>query len=184
MFERFRRDAKVAMVLAQEDARELCGGQISPQHLLLGVVQAAEPGLSAVLSGHGLTADAVRDRLSAEPTGDDSFAEDAEALAAIGIDLRAVRDSVSRTFGDDAFDNALRKSGRRRRRRGHLPFTRSAKKALELAVRDAVLHKDDRISCEHVVLGVLRGGDPAVIDMITDPARLRAEVTALLDKAA
>ncbi|MEZ0362758.1 Clp protease N-terminal domain-containing protein [Mycobacterium sp. pUA109] len=187
VFERFTRDARVAVVLAQEDARELVAGEIGSQHLLLGLLQAAEPDLSAVLGGFGLTADAVRARLAAGEASGESFDTDAEALRSLGIDLRAVRDSVARTFGADAFDNALRKSGRRRRRRGHIPFTRAAKKALELALREALAHKDKEIRCEHVVLGLLRGGDPAALALITehvDPGRLRASVVTLLDRAA
>src|SRR5712672_3151045 len=126
MFERFTRAARVAVVLAQEEARELRTREITPQHLLLGAVQAADNDLAAVLSGYGLTTDVVRARLiETSPTTDDSFDEDAEALRAIGIDLRAVRDSVARTFGADVFDDALPRSGRRRRRRGHTPFSRS-----------------------------------------------------------
>src|ERR1700675_1313514 len=114
MFERFTRHARVAVVLAQEEARELSTREIGPQHLLLGVLQASGTDLSAVLSGYGLTAGVVRTRLSeASPATDELFGEDAEALRAIGIDLKAVRDSVARTFGADAFDNALPRSGRR-----------------------------------------------------------------------
>jgi hypothetical protein len=44
----------------------------------------------------------------------------------------------------DAFDDALRKSDRRRRRR-RIPFTRSAEKVLELALREALAYKDTEI---------------------------------------
>ncbi len=54
---------------------------------------------------------------------------------------------LNRTFGADAYDNALRKSGRRGRRRGHIPFTKPAKKVLELALREALAHKDNWIGC-------------------------------------
>src|ERR1700722_1439615 len=118
MSERFPRHARVAVVLAQEEARELRTREIAPQHLLLGILQSAGNDLSAVVSAYGLTADAVRARLiEAAPKTDEAFDEDAEALRAIGIDLAAVRDSVARTFGPDAFGNALSASGRRRRRR-------------------------------------------------------------------
>jgi ATP-dependent Clp protease ATP-binding subunit ClpA len=140
-----------------------------------------------VLSAYGLTADVVRARLVEASTGDESFDEDADALRAIGIDLRAVRDSVARTFGADAFDQALSRSGRSRRRRGHLRFTRAAKKAVELALREALAHKDHVIRCEHLLLGILRSGDQATIGLITeyvDTAQLRAALIALLDKAA
>ncbi len=128
MFERFSRNARVAVVLAQEEARELNADEIRPEHLLVGVIQSAGHDFSRVLSGYGLTADVVRDRLiAAESRRDESFDDDAEALRSIGIDLHAVRDNVDHTFGDGAFDNAMHKSGRRRRR-GHIPFTRSAEK--------------------------------------------------------
>ncbi|MGO9153259.1 Clp protease N-terminal domain-containing protein [Mycobacterium sp.] len=191
MFERFTRQARVAVVLAQEEARELCTREIAPQHLLLGILQTAGHDLSAVLSGYGLTVDAVRARLiEAAPKTDESrpdFAEDSEALRAIGIDLRAVRDSVARTFGPDAFDDAVSQSGRRRRRRGHIPFTRPAKKTLEYAVREALAHKDNEIGCEHLLLGILRSGDKEALGLITGhlyTAQLRAAILALLDKAA
>jgi ATP-dependent Clp protease ATP-binding subunit ClpA len=187
VFERFTRNTRVAVVLAHEEARELGHHEIGSQHLLLGLLQAADDDLSAVLSGYGLTADVVRARLVETSSADDSCDEDADALRAIGIDLSAVRDSVARTFGADAFDQALRKSGRRRRRRGHLPLTRAAKKALELALREALAHKDKEIRCEHLLLGILRGGDEAAIGLVTehvDTVQLRAAIIALLDKAA
>lgn len=192
MFERFTRHARVAIVLAQEEARELGTREIGAQHMLLGVLQSAGNDLSAALGGYGLTADAVRARLieaagAASQAPDESFDEDAEALRAIGIDLRAVRDSVARTFGADVFDNALPRSGRRRRRRGHVPFTRAAKKSLELAVREALAHKDNEIGCEHLMLGIMRGGDKEANDLIAehvDTAQLRPAILALLDRAA
>lgn len=187
VFERFARNARVAVVLAQEEARELCDRETGSQHLLLGVLQAAGRDLSVVLNGYGLTAEVVRARLAESSTSDQSFDEDADALRAIGIDLRAVRDSVARTFGAEALDHALSRSGRRRRRRGHIPFTRSAKKALELALREALAHKDNEIRCEHLLLGILRGGDKAAIGLITEhvyTAQLRAAVIKLMDQAA
>ena len=192
MFERFTRQSRVAVVLAQEEARELRIREIAPQHLLLGALQAAGNDLSTVLSGYGLTAELVRARLmqAASKTTDESLDEDAEALRAIGIDLLAVRDSVARTFGADAFDNALPRSGRRRgrqRRSSRVPFTRAAKKCLELAVREAVAHRDNEIACEHLLLGIMRSGDKAAIGLITEhvyTAQLRSSILALLDEAA
>jgi ATP-dependent Clp protease ATP-binding subunit ClpA len=187
MFERFARNARAAVVLAQEEARDLCERETGAQHMLLGVLQAAGEELSAVLTGYGLTAETVRARLAESSTGDNSFDEDADALSTIGIDLRAVRDSVARAFGSDAFDNALSRSGRRRRPRGHISFSHGAKKALELALREALAHKDNEIRCEHLVLGILRGGDKAAIGLITEhvyTAQLREAVIRLMDKAA
>jgi ATP-dependent Clp protease ATP-binding subunit ClpA len=183
MFERFSRNARVAVALAQEEARELSADEIGPEHLLVGVLQSAGHGLSAMLGNYGLTADAVRERLAAVGSKDETFDADAEALRAIGIDLRVVRDAV----GADAYDNALRRSGRRRRRRGHTSFTRSAKKVLELALREALAHDDKTIGCEHVLLGILRGGDKQTLELITEhvyASQLRGSIIELLDEAA
>ena len=157
------------MVLAQEEARELDADEIRPEHLLVGVLQSAGRDLSRVLAGHGLTAELMRERLAtADSPIDESFDDDVEALRSIGIDLRAVRENIDRTFGSGTYDNALRKSGRRRRRRGHIPFTKPAKKALELSLREALAHKDNTIGCEHIMLGILRGGDKFTLGLITE----------------
>jgi ATP-dependent Clp protease ATP-binding subunit ClpA len=188
MFERFSGSARVSVVLAQEAARELNSDEIRPEHLLVGVLQSAGRDLSGALGGYGLTADTIRAQLTASVGPEqESFEADAEALKTIGIDLRAVRDAVARTFGPDAFDDALSKSGRRRRRRGHIPFTKPAKKVLELALREALAHKDNWIGCEHIVLGILRGGDKFTLGLITehvDTDQLRGAIVGLLDQAA
>jgi ATP-dependent Clp protease ATP-binding subunit ClpA len=186
-FQRFTRNARAAVMLAQEGARELCGRETGSQHLLLGILQSASEALSAVLTGYGLTAEVVRARMAETSTSDKSFDEDADALSTIGIDLRAVRDSVARTFGADAFGSALSRSGRRRRPRGHISFSHGAKKALELALREALAHKDNEIGCEHLLLGILRSGDKTAIGLITEhvhTAQLCAAVIKLMDKAA
>jgi ATP-dependent Clp protease ATP-binding subunit ClpA len=186
-FQRFTRNARVAVMLASEEARELCDRETGSQHLLLGVLQAAGEDLSAVFTGYGLTAEVARARLAETSTGVKPFDDDADALRAIGIDLRAVRDSVARTFGSDAFDMALSRSGRRHRPRGHIPFNHGAKKVLELSLREALVHKDNEIRCEHLLLGILQSGDKPAIALITEhvyTAQLRAAVIKLLDKAA
>jgi len=97
---------------------------------------------------------------------------------------------VARTFGPEAFDNALSRSGRRRgwqRRSSHIPFNRAAKKSVELAVREALARKDNETACGHLLLGILRSGDKPAIGLITEHAytgRLRSPILALLDRAA
>ncbi len=185
MLERFTRSARVAVVLAQEEARDLGAREIGPEHLLVGVLESAADGLAAVFEGYGLSADVVRARLTG--ADDNAFDDDADALRAIGIDLHAVRDAVSGAFGSDAFDAAFRASGRRRRRRGQLAMSRSAKKVLELALREALAHKSKEISAEHLILAILRGGDRYTIGFITEHVyvlQLRASILALLDQAA
>lgn len=193
MFEKFQKSAKVAVMLSQEEAREMDDTRIGAEHVLVGVLDSAGAPLSELMGGYGLTADGVRDRLRAgseQPPMDD---EDAEALRAIGIDLSQVRESVSKVFGPQAFDKAFEKSGRRKARVrgwhpfGMIPFNSSAKKCLELALREAIAHKDNWIGCEHMVLGILRGGDPVALAVITERVsadELRQAVVGLLDQAA
>ena len=185
MFERFGRHARVAVVLAQEEAKELGANAIEPQHLLAGVLQSTSRQLSAELAALGLSADAVRDKLSAG-TSEPSFDDDADALRVLGIDLQTVRDRVNRAFGAGSFDNALSSSGRRVRR-GTLPFAKATKKVLELGLREALAHKASVIDSEHLLLGILRGGDPVACGLITEHVEveeLRRSIDALCRKAA
>jgi hypothetical protein len=78
---------------------------------------------------------------------------DASALAAIGIDLDAVRRSVEESFGPGAL------SGRRRRRGGHLPLCPKAKRALERSLREALALSDRHIGPEHILLGLASDAD-------------------------
>ncbi len=58
---------------------------------------------------------------------------------------------------------------------------------LELALREALAHKDNTIGCEHLMLGILRGGDKFTGGLITEhvhASQLRGAVIELLDKAA
>ena len=75
----------------------------------------------------------------------------------MGIDLEAVRASADAVFGKDALDRAGRAPVK-----GHIPFTADAKKALELALREAVRLRTNRIDGAMLLLGTLRGtGSPA-----------------------
>jgi ATP-dependent Clp protease ATP-binding subunit ClpA len=182
--ERFARDARAAMVLAEAEVRELGDNAIGPEHVLVGVLQSAGRDLAALCSAVGLTVEAVRARLDG---GRDAFTfdDDAAALASIGIDLKACAKRI-RTVGGDAFDDALRRSGRRRRRRGQIPLDRPGRKVLEYAHRE-LARRGRTIECEHLLLGILDGGDRYAIGLIgehVDTEHLRNAVTALLDQAA
>ena len=186
MFERFSKAAKVAVIVAQEEARELRSPHIGVEHLLLGVLAEPEPPLRNLLTGLGITLDGAREQVSrkrsTEPLGD----ADAEALKSIGIDLDAVRESLQASFGKDALDRGTPEP-RRRWRGGHIPFTREAKKVLELSLREALVHKDNHIGSEHVLLGIVRAPSPvaeAIITAHVPLAELREKVLVLLDRAA
>ena len=58
---------------------------------------------------------------------------------------------------------------------------------LELALREALAHEDGSIGCEHIVLGILRGGDKVTVGIITEhvtASQLRESIVAVLDEAA
>jgi ATP-dependent Clp protease ATP-binding subunit ClpA len=96
---------------------------------------------------------------------------DADALATLGIDLDEVRRSVEETFGPGALDRT--RAGRRGRWfAGHVPFDRSAKKVLELALREAIRMEHGHIGCEHVLLGLLHAEGSARTILLARGARL------------
>ncbi|MFF0815853.1 Clp protease N-terminal domain-containing protein [Rhodococcus sp. NPDC003318] len=190
MFERFTTAARAAVVAAQTEARDLRSPRIGAVHVLLGVlVVEADSPLGRVCADSGLTADGVRAELADGAAGRPLGEEDAEALRSIGIDLDAVRDSIEANFGADALDarDEDERKGWFTRRSGHIPFTAEGKKAIELALREALARKDREIRAEHLALGLLRGAAPDVVAVIAPhiaPADLRREVLVLLDRAA
>ncbi len=155
MFERFTKQARQVAVDAQTQARQLDHGHIGTEHILLAIL--ATPGTVSgrVLTRHGLTheaATATVRRLLKE--GDDL---DADLLGEIGIDLSAVKEKVEAAFGPGALDRPARRGGRSPL--GHIPFTKRAKKTLELALREAIALKHNHIADGHILLGLLRERD-------------------------
>jgi ATP-dependent Clp protease ATP-binding subunit ClpA len=173
MFERFTTAARETVVHAQVEARQLGHGTIGTEHLLLALLAQRECASAAVLTRHGLTHDAVAEAVTAYVVRDDL---DADALTTLGIDLDAVRTSVEATFGPGALDGPRKDPG------GHLPFSRRAKKVLELALREAIALKQKSISDAHIALGILREGEGLAMKVIhdrgIDPTDLRRELVA------
>jgi ATP-dependent Clp protease ATP-binding subunit ClpA len=173
MFERFTKDARAVVVLAQEEAIALEADRIGNEHLLLGL--AAEQGTAArVLDPLGLGHADVRAEL--ERT---NKRLDADALASIGIDLEEVRRRVEESFGPGAL------SGHRAGRR---PFSPGAKKALQLSLREAIALGDRHIGSEHILLGVMRDPGEPMADVLRrrkqTPEAIRAAVMAARTRAA
>lgn len=194
MFERFTQQARQSVISAQEEARTVEAAQILPVHLLLGTASAAEattPRLASVLAESGLTAAQLRGELQAQ--GPDSGHNDAAALESVGIDLDEVRRAVDAQFGEGALDAAAAGPAPRRRRLfgsvkgGHLPFSSGAKAVLTDSLRESTARKDGYIGPEHLLLGLLRGADPAVMSLISRhvaPEQLRARILGTMDAAA
>jgi ATP-dependent Clp protease ATP-binding subunit ClpA len=176
MFERFTKDARRVVVLAQEDARMLNHHHIGTEHLLLAFC-AHDNALRGTLRAHGLEASDLRSRIVRH--GGDPL--DPEALRTLGIDLDAVREATEEAFGEGALDAP---PGRRGRPTGHIPFTPQAKKALELSLRHAVRLKQKEIRSGHILLGLLHDKDFLAARLAAeagaDVASLRADITRLL----
>ena len=177
MFERFTPEARQVVVVAQEEAARLHHGQIGTEHLLLALLRRTDTPTSAVLARHGLTHDGVAASVVGHVRSGDL---DADALTTLGIDLDAVRSSVEASFGPGALDAPRRGSGPR----GHLPFSRRAKKVLELSLREALALSSKSISDGHIALGLLREGEGLAVRVLADrgvdPADLRRDLTTAL----
>ena len=172
MFERFTDEARRAVVVAQEEARALRAAQIDPVHLLLAL--SGDPGRGgAVLRAAGLDHEALRAALarSADPL-------DADALAAVGIDLTAVRAAAEAAFGPGALDRGRPEVS------GHVPFADGSKRALEESLRHVLRQKGRRrervIDSGAVLAGLLAVGDPLVTRVLqqlgTDAVRLTEQL--------
>jgi hypothetical protein len=147
MHTRFDTESRIAVAQATDIARELGHREVGPGHLLLGLLANPRGTAYAALWDHGINLDAARDLIAEhhvepEPQTNDQtdgpneprdagqapeYAEDREALAAIGIDLDRVREAVRANLGADLADDwaarpeRQRAKGRRRGRRHHHP---------------------------------------------------------------
>ena len=171
MFERFTDEARYVVVTAQEEARALRAPEIEPAHLLLALTEDDGRGGQA-LRAAGADHAAVRSALAGG-----GAAMDAEALAALGIDLAQVRAAAEAAFGPGALDRGAGRSG-------HIPFADGSKRALEEALRAVLrsrLRRRDRVIDSGAVLaGLLAVGDPVVDRVLqqagTDPAAVRTHL--------
>ena len=155
MFERFTGKARLAVVEAQRLASERNADEIRTEHLLAALYAVPDHLALTVLEAFSVDKEVVQreiDRL--RPGGRPAI--DAEALSTLGIDLDEVRRQVEEAFGPGALDRTRAAlGGRGRRLFGNVPFERTTKKALELALREALRLKHDYIGTEHILLGLI-----------------------------
>ena len=180
MFERFGQEARRVVIRAQEEARRRRHEQVGAEHLLLALAQEGSGPTPAVLAEAGLTAQVVEAHLRPVPAATDI---DADALRSIGVDLDRIVAAVEERFGAGAFHRAglprsrWPLSGSVFGRGGAVRFDDAAKKALELALREAIARGDRTLGAHHVLLGLLRAGSPGpgrILDAAgVPPARLR-----------
>jgi ATP-dependent Clp protease ATP-binding subunit ClpA len=178
MFERFTESARQVVTDAQAEARRLHHPYIGTEHLLLALLGQATTTPGRILVHHGLDHDraaATLERLLGTAAPDPL---DADLLDKIGIDLGAVREKVVAAFGPGALDRRTR--GVRGPVTGHIPFSKRAKKVLELSLREALALKHNHIADGHILLGMLREGEGLAAQIIADAGidfdTLRAEI--------
>jgi ATP-dependent Clp protease ATP-binding subunit ClpC len=98
----------------------------------------------------------------------------ARALRNLGVTESAVRTGIEETVG----------LGKEDAPSGHIPFTKRAKKVLELSLREAMQFKHNYISTEHILLALQREGDGLAAQIlashIPDMAAIRVTVNDLL----
>jgi ATP-dependent Clp protease ATP-binding subunit ClpA len=192
MFERFTDKARKVVSLALAEAKEQGDDQIRLVHMLYGLA-AADGVATRALTALGVDAAAVEreiGRASGAPPGsmsprDEATDGDAEALAAIGIDLDEIRRRIEESFGPGALERAPLTRRGPLNWTGRLPLNDQAKLTLALSIKQARALHHNYIGTEHVLLGLLRvaerypHGDFATVTLPglgLDPADLRARV--------
>ncbi|GGS21667.1 MULTISPECIES: Clp protease N-terminal domain-containing protein [Actinokineospora] len=151
MFERFTAAARevVRDAVAKGDA------VVTPEHLVLALLDREHTTGAAILAHFGVDRERVAETLAAKHRRGGLSEADAEALAKLGIDLDAVVAAVEREHGTGAM------APKRGRRRFHTTFTAEAKRVLERALREALDCRDTFIGDEHVLLALLALGAEA-----------------------
>jgi hypothetical protein len=201
MFERFTDKARAVVIAAKTKAQERGDDQIGPTHMLYGL--AACDGVAArALTALGVDAAAVERELGRAGTAGGARGggalpdegDDAEALAAIGIDLDEIKRRIEENFGPGALGRVpLAPKGPLNWTGGRLPLNEQAKLTLALSFREARAIHHNYIGTEHLLLGLLRtagrypNGDFATAtlpDLGLDPAtaydRVLTEVLEIL----
>ena len=158
MFERFTRNARAAVVGAQEVAARRRATDVRPAHLWESLVSTDGTLAMQVLAQLGAPGEEVRRvvrGLGPQYSGVlDS--EDAEALKLLGIDLEDVIRRIDQDLNDGC--GAIPK--------GHKRFSPGSKKVLELSLREAMRLGDPFIGTEHVLLGLIRVSDDTVLETL------------------
>lgn len=161
VFNRFARQARSCVEAAVEEARDLGHDSVGDEDLLLGILDSDEGVAREALVSLGVTAEAVRHK-------SEEFL--ASALASIGVSLEETRRSAG-----EAFDMRLPKERR-------IPFSPRAKKALEQSLREAIRLEENRITAEHVLLGILREPRGTAVRIIAELGVQAADVEQRLEQ--
>ena len=146
------------MILARAKATER-GDQIRPVYMLHALASGEGVAARALVS-LGIDAAAVERQLDrAAPLGNplegETTSGDAEALAAIGIDLDEIKRKVEESFGPGALERVPLAPQGPLNWTGRMTMTREAKQSLALALQEARALHHSYIGTEHLLLGLL-----------------------------
>jgi Clp amino terminal domain, pathogenicity island component len=173
---------------------------VGGEHFLLAIVGTDDP-VAAVLREHGVTPERVEEQVVLLWDGGLFGDLDSSALAAIGVDLDAVRTRVTGAFDADALQRAGQRVPRpgdggpwwdpRRRHVGpgmhmngvFLPITRDVVRSVRQARLAEQARHDTQIGVAHFALGLLSVTDglvpPVLAGLGVSPQALRAALTAV-----
>ncbi len=197
MTRNFTEDADAIVVQAYEHATRLGHPYLGGEHLLLALAAADQPA-SAVLREHGVTPGRVEAEI-VRLSGGGLFGDlDRGALAAVGVDIDAVRATTEASFGQEALTRAARAVHRKPRwfnprpaafdgRDGaFLPLGPGAGQALQRARREArARHAGQPASVGSLALGILAVSEGLVPPILSAlGASGPALSAAILDNAA
>jgi ATP-dependent Clp protease ATP-binding subunit ClpA len=161
MFERFTDKARSVVILAKGKAIERGDDEVGPIHMLYGLVTTDGVAARALASLGVDTAGVERQLAKTIPAGrgplGDAERDDAEALAAIGIDLEEIKRKIEENFGPGALERVpLTHKGPLNWTGGRLPLDDQAKLSLALALKEARALHHNYLGTEHLLLGLLR----------------------------
>ena len=198
MLERFTRDARQLVQSARQHAERLHHNYVGCEHLLLAITE--QPTATASqFDGAGATWSRIEAEIETVIGRGRADSDDKLALAALGIDLDAVRKAVEANFGPGSLDTIERRRARGRRRwlrwwrgdcqpTGRPRFTPRAKRCLELSLREALRLKHAHIGVDHIALALLSRDDTMawaiLVRLGVDPTNLRRTILDSLRRSA
>jgi ATP-dependent Clp protease ATP-binding subunit ClpA len=165
VFGRFTEPAHQVLDLAREEAERAGHRYLGPEHLLLGLLAEGHSRAAQLLRTAGVELAVVRvglARLADRGVVPAPRPSDGELLGTLGIDLDAIRHQTEQRFGAQAVGAATRRvTGRRWSWGSRVVWTPLcgpplvAKRALQLASRQAHALGHGEVRPEHLLLGVL-----------------------------
>ncbi|WP_069773651.1 MULTISPECIES: Clp protease N-terminal domain-containing protein [unclassified Streptomyces] len=166
MFERFTKDARVAVRSAAVHAERAGAQRVEEAHVLLALLDGESGRCSLALTSLGLPPGGrgglVRDLGEVRRRGGLSRA-DADALSGLGIDVREIVSRVEEAHGEGALATEGKVSSGARLFGGR-PFDRGARELLTDTLRIALARRERHIGDEHLLLALTaRRGAPAEV---------------------